>query len=673
MPSIAPSTFTPAVHTTGASQAPSSPAPLTTDSTTLSDKVTKDLTRSNYKITDNNRNGRTDISYTFFNPSDPQTSHLANSGALEFNNNRKAAFKKSIQAWEDVIKVKFTENAKGADHFIVVHGNAGVGGYATMPDKSGRANIGIGLKNTSQDNSAMIHELGHSLGLEHPQGTYAENNHAHTAMSYQNNWWSRPDAKGVRTSEDPPTPMMHDIAAAQRLYEPNYETRKGDTTYGFNSNTERDHYSLKSADDKPVFCIWDGGGNDTLDFSGFKQNQTINLNAESHSDVGGRKQNVSIAKGVVMENAIGGAGDDVLIGNHVGNRITGGSGGDSMTGGGGGDKFVYNRASDSPLENPDMIEDFTTHVDKIDIRAVLKEAGIRTPEFVTELTGKKGQLLLSYDEDMKVHRLALDLSGNAKSVLLIHSSGQINPADILIDGKPPLPEPTPSPTPQPEPAPLPQDDNINTVFGFNSNTGEKKTSLTTAHEKPSFTVSDEAGNDTLDFSGFKQDQIINLAPGTRSSVGGMDNNVLIAPETIIENAIGGAGNDRITGHGVDNKLTGGAGADNLTGGGGYNTFIYKSAGDSPRDNADLLMDFTTGKDKIDLTEMRQETQLTFEFVDRYSNKAGETILTHNPRTGRYFLGIDLTGNGRTDFLIKSLQPISSEDVIGLTTQEDGYI
>lgn len=153
----------------------------------------------------------------------------------------------------------------------------------------------------------------------------------------------------------------------------------------------------------------------------------------------------------------------------------------------------------------------------------------------------------------------------------------------------------------------------------------------------------------------------------------MDNNVLIAPETIIENAIGGAGNDRITGHGVDNKLTGGAGADNLTGGGGYNTFIYKSAGDSPRDNADLLMDFTTGKDKIDLTEMRQETQLTFEFVDRYSNKAGETILTHNPRTGRYFLGIDLTGNGRTDFLIKSLQPISSEDVIGLTTQEDGYI
>jgi len=68
---------------------------------------------------------------------------------------------------------------------------------------------------------------------------------------------------------NPSAPMMDDIAAAQRLYGANHQTRKTDTVYGFNSNTEREVMSLTSARDKPVFCVWDGGGVDTLDFPGF--------------------------------------------------------------------------------------------------------------------------------------------------------------------------------------------------------------------------------------------------------------------------------------------------------------------------------------------------------------------------------------------------------------------
>ncbi|MFP3632200.1 M10 family metallopeptidase C-terminal domain-containing protein, partial [Burkholderia sp. SIMBA_045] len=88
-----------------------------------------------------------------------------------------------------------------------------------------------------------------------------------------------------------------------KLYGANYSTRAGDTTYGFNSNTGRDFYSASSSSDKLVFSVWDGGGNDTLDFSGFTQNQKINLNEASFSDVGGMVGNVSIAQGVTVENA----------------------------------------------------------------------------------------------------------------------------------------------------------------------------------------------------------------------------------------------------------------------------------------------------------------------------------------------------------------------------------
>ncbi len=177
----------------------------------------------------------------------------------------------------------------------------------------------------------------------------------------------------------------------------------------------------------------------------------------------------------------------------------------------------------------------------------------------------------------------------------------------------------------------------------------------------------------MDFSGFAQDQRINLTPGAHSSVGGMINNIYVTPRSIIENAIGGNGNDHITGNGADNVLTGGAGADNLTGNGGFNTFKYHAVSDSTRNNADLLMDFTTGKDKIDLSKLSENAHVTLNHVNQYSGQAGDTILMYNPTANRYFLGIDLTGDRKTDFLIKSTQPISREDVIGLHTQEDGYL
>jgi serralysin len=113
-------------------------------------------------------------------------------------------------------------------------------------------------------------------------------------------------------------------------------TRADNTTYGFGSNTGRDYYSATSASSKLVFSVWDGG-DDTLNFSGFTQNQKINLNEGSFSDVGGLVGNVSIAYGVTVENAVGGSGNDLLIGNSAVNHLFGGAGNDILYGGGGAD------------------------------------------------------------------------------------------------------------------------------------------------------------------------------------------------------------------------------------------------------------------------------------------------------------------------------------------------
>lgn len=197
------------------------------------------------------------------------------------------------------------------------------------------------------------HELGHALGLPH---TFKEGD----AFKYspQNSFMYSVMAYNYPQAQDadfnfyfPMSPMLLDVYVIQKFYGQNITTRADNTIYGFNSNTERDFYSLYMPNDIIISCIWDAGGNDTLDFSKYDIEQKIDLNQGAFSDVGGLKSNISIAYGTIIENAIGGKNNDYIIGNKVNNNLIGNQGNDIIYGYDGHDEIYGDQGGDALYGN----------------------------------------------------------------------------------------------------------------------------------------------------------------------------------------------------------------------------------------------------------------------------------------------------------------------------------
>ena len=113
--------------------------------------------------------------------------------------------------------------------------------------------------------------------------------------------------------------------------------------------------------------VWDASGRDGFDASGLATGVTLDLQPGHYSSIGTlgaaslAKQNVGIAYNTVIENATGGSGNDVIIGNDVGNVLIGGQGSDTMTGGDGADVFAF-----ASGWGGDTITDFMPGVDRLD-------------------------------------------------------------------------------------------------------------------------------------------------------------------------------------------------------------------------------------------------------------------------------------------------------------------
>jgi len=234
----------------------------------------------------------------------------------------------------------------------------------------------------------VLYETGHALGLGHPADGVTQ---LDTVMAY-----AAPDGMGVDwwNAEghwvNPQTPMVDDIAALQAAYGADATTRTGDTVYGFNSTAEQDVFNFATNPD-PVLTIYDAGGNDTLDLSGYDTASIIDLTPGAMSSANGMTHNIGIAFGTTIETAIGGSGDDTiigttndetLIGNAGNDRLVGGGGNDTLTGGEGGDTFVLDVTGNGVA----TITDFFSGMDCFEFSAAGLDGGMAAGQSVTLLS-----------------------------------------------------------------------------------------------------------------------------------------------------------------------------------------------------------------------------------------------------------------------------------------------
>ena len=73
------------------------------------------------------------------------------------------------------------------------------------------------------------------------------------------------------------------------MYGVETSTRTGDTTYGFNATADvtNDAMRFEEGEMATIFTIWDAGGNDTLDLSGYHSDSVIDLREGAYSSAGG--------------------------------------------------------------------------------------------------------------------------------------------------------------------------------------------------------------------------------------------------------------------------------------------------------------------------------------------------------------------------------------------------
>lgn len=267
--------------------------------------------------------------------------------------------REAMSLWDDVTNLSLRESSSGNIKMYNVNNPSFAGA-----ELSGQIMLSSSysyMLNPSRGNYgdiATIHEIGHALGLNHlgnyngGSPTYAKNaifmqdTQQYSVMSYFAASNSGADHKGYYAQ----TPLLYDIAAVQKIYGADMTTRAGDTVYGFGSTAGRDVYDF-TVNLHPIICVWDGGGVDTFNFSGYSTNQYIDLHAGSFSNVADMTKNVSIAYNCSIENAVGGSGNDYLLGNALNNMLSGGAGNDTLNGDTGMDTLIGGTGDDTYIIN----------------------------------------------------------------------------------------------------------------------------------------------------------------------------------------------------------------------------------------------------------------------------------------------------------------------------------
>lgn len=277
---------------------------------------------------------------------------------------RQTIWEKVVQPWADLLNIPVTTTTDPAQANVRI----GIGpdfpnNYTPGPEFGSRtgeapaSDVFLSSFNARNgvlraDNlSTLLHEFGHALGLSHPArdagGLDAEyDQNRWTAMAY----YQARIFNGTRnTPVTPAMPMLFDALGleAMGLLKTDVNGGNGDT------------YTI-DAIGQGKLIIDTGGSDDTLSAANWSTACEVDLRATDFAagkaylnsiGVPRGTGNLAIVEGSIIENAIGGNGNDVIIGNDVANKLEGGKGNDTLTGGKGNDTLIGGEGEDTYIIN----------------------------------------------------------------------------------------------------------------------------------------------------------------------------------------------------------------------------------------------------------------------------------------------------------------------------------
>ena len=481
------------------------------------------------------------------------------------------------------------------------------------------SNLSANLDYGSYGFTTILHEFLHGLGLEHPgdyngvanyfpDAEFLQDTARYTVMSYFD-----ADEDGSGTSHwfyngvdfdwiYPQTLMIYDILAMTEGnfagkftgYGSNLTTRNTATIYGYNVSAGINEVYDFDSNGSPVLTIYDAGGTDTIDLSGDIISQTtiitynssggsitnaedrttsvIDLREGEYSSTHGMTNNIGIAFGTVIENAVGTMFDDTMHGNNVANNLRGGAGDDTLKGWGGNDRLIGGVGGDV-LDGGTGVDtvDYSGSTEGVKVRFIvnrLAEGGDAAGDTYVAIENAVGSNLRDY---ILGSSDANNLVGGLGNDQIIGGAG----ADRLDGGGG-------------------TGDHLN----YYSSNAAVTVNLTTNMVSGGHATSDV-------ISGFEW--------VTGSAFGDA-----LTGSSAANRLYGRDSADTLTGMAGNDLLNGGTGHDTLTGGTGADIFVFTDAGF----NQDKIMDWEDGIDKLDMRSLG----LTFASFTE-SQSGANTVLT----------------------------------------------